>query len=212
MSELSPPPNSPEGKVYYGPIAAMSQREAAETAMGIVLSHLIGVENASDPGIRDTPKRFYKALLEMTEGYNQDPKEILEKEFDLEYPDEVIILKDIPFTSVCEHHLLPFYGIADVAYIPGDRNKVVGLSKLARLVDFFAKRLQMQERITRQVAEALSEHLKAKGAAVVLEAEHSCMACRGVKKAGAKMVTSCMLGVFRHDAMARSEFLTLCRR
>lgn len=148
-------------------------------------------------------------MLEMTLGYQEDPKEILSRTFD-EKSDEVVILRGIEFTSLCRHHLLPFSGTADVGYLPGETGKVVGLSKLARLVDCFARRLQLQERMTRQIAESLMGHLNARGAAVVVRAKHSCMACRGVKKASATMVTSCCLGAFREDGRLRSEFLTLC--
>lgn len=157
----------------------------------------------------NTPKRFLKALEEMTAGRLEDPKEILSKQFD-EHSDELIVLRDVDFTSVCEHHLLPFVGTAHVAYLPGPGGKVVGLSKLARLVDCFARRLQLQERMTKQIATALVEHLNARGAAVVVKAHHSCMGCRGVKKPGAVMVTSCTLGAFREDAQLRNEFLVLC--
>ncbi len=177
----------------------------AEEAVSTLLQ-LIG-EDPQRNGLRETPSRVCKALLEMTAGYKEKPEEILGKVFEDSY-DEIVILKGISFTSLCEHHLLPFIGTADVGYLPG---KVVGLSKLARLVDCFARRLQLQERMTRQIAEALIEHLSAKGAAVVIRAVHSCMACRGVKKSGAEMITSAMLGVFRDEAKARSEFLELCR-
>lgn len=161
----------------------------------------------SKESIANTPGRFVKALEEMTQGYHSSPEEILGKTFEDDC-DEIIILRAIPFTSICEHHLLPFVGTCDVGYLPG---KVVGLSKLARLVDCFACRLQMQERMTRQIAQSLMTHLEAKGAAVVTRAVHSCMACRGVKKAGAEMVCSSMLGQFRDEPETRAEFLQLCR-
>jgi GTP cyclohydrolase I len=148
-----------------------------------------------------------KALREMTAGYKDDPAVVLGKTFEETY-DELILLKDIPFTSLCEHHLLPFTGTVDVGYIPG---KVVGLSKLARLVDCFAKRLQMQERLTRQIGEALEQHLEARGVGVVVRGQHSCMACRGVRKSGSTMITSVMLGALRENSSARAEFLALCR-
>jgi GTP cyclohydrolase I len=163
--------------------------------------------DVGDEAMENTPRRFVKALEEMTKGYEESPATILGKVFEDSY-DEVVILRNIPYTSVCLHHILPFSGTADVGYLPG---KVVGLSKLARLVDCFARRLQMQERMTRQIAESLMEHLEAKGAAVVTRGVHSCMQCRGVKKSGAEMVCSTMLGVFRDDVAARAEFLTLCK-
>lgn len=157
-------------------------------------------------GMEDTPQRVYRALVEMTSGYREDPATILSTVFE-EPCDEVVVLKGIQFVSLCEHHMLTFTGTVDVGYIPG---KVVGLSKLARLVDCFARRFQIQERMTRQIATSIMEHLKAEGAAVVVRAVHSCMACRGVKKQGATMVTSSMLGSFRTDVAARMEFLHLC--
>lgn len=178
----------------------------AEAAVRTLLQHL-GADPVED-GLRDTPARVVRALREMTEGYRQEPKEILGTVFEVAY-DEMIILRDIPFVSNCEHHLMTFAGTVDIGYIPG---KVVGLSKLARLVDCFTKRLQVQERLVRQIAESIQEHLEAKGVAVVIKAVHSCMCARGVKKAGASMVTSCMLGVLRDKAEARAEFLALCQR
>lgn len=154
-----------------------------------------------------TPHRFVAALEEMLSGYEDDPKAILSKTFE-DPCDEMVILRGVPYTSLCEHHLLVFSGTVDIGYVPG---KVVGLSKLARLVDCYSRRLQIQERMTRQIATDLMTHLDAKGAAVVVRGEHSCVSCRGVKKAGAVMVTSCTLGCFRDDAMARNEFLSLCQ-
>ena len=168
------------------------------------------IQSVDDPdreGLRDTPLRVVKALKEMTRGYDEDPATILSKTFNEEC-DEMIVVSGITFTSLCEHHLLPFTGTADVAYIPG---KVVGLSKLARLVDCFAKRLQIQERMTAQIANAIIEYLNPKGVAVVIKGHHACMSCRGIKKSGAVMVTSSMHGVFKDNALARSEFLELCK-
>lgn len=159
-------------------------------------------------GLNDTPKRVVKAMIEMTRGYHEDPEKILSTQFD-EKHDEVVILRDIPFSSLCEHHMLPFTGFATVGYLPGD--KIVGLSKLARLVDCFARRLQVQERMTTQIATTLNDALSAGGVCVVIEATHACMSCRGVGKAGARMVTSCALGVFRTKPEARAEFMALAR-
>lgn len=167
--------------------------------------------NADKEAIDTTPHRFLNALEEMTKGYSDDPEEILSKQFE-EKSDEVVISRHIEFTSLCEHHLLPFVGTADVGYIPGETGRVVGLSKLARLVDCFAQRLQMQERMCREIADALMAHLQCRGAAVVVRAHHSCMGCRGVRKSSAEMVTSCMRGLFRDDVAARAEFLNLCGR
>lgn len=165
-------------------------------------------EDPTRDGLKGTPGRVVRALREMTSGYAVDPKEVLSTCFE-QYYDEMVILRGIEFASMCEHHMLPFVGEVDVGYVPG---KVVGLSKLARLVDCFAKRLQIQERMTLQIAEAIREHLDAKGVAVVVRARHSCMGCRGVKKPGAEMVTSAMLGVLREKSEARAEFLALCGR
>ena len=141
----------------------------------------------------------------MTSGYGDDPAEILARTFE-ESSDEMVVLRGISFHSTCEHHMLPFYGEASVGYLPG---KVVGISKLARLVDCFARRLQIQERLTRQIAESVEEHLEARGVGVIIRAHHLCMGCRGVRQQTTEMVTSAMLGTLRNDAMARAEFLRL---
>lgn len=156
-------------------------------------------------GLAETPSRVVKAFLEMTTGYDQDPAKILSTTFDVKHT-ELIVVEGVDFVSLCEHHLLPFVGRARVGYLPGSR--IVGLSKLARLVDCYARRLQVQERLTNQIATAIMEHLDAQGAGVVLRAEHSCMSCRGVGKR-ASMVTSSMLGSLRVDAAQRAEFLSL---
>ncbi len=159
-------------------------------------------------GLKDTPSRVVRALKEMTCGYQENPKEILSRVFEEAF-DEVVVVRGIPFTSLCEHHMLPFTGTADIGYLPN--GKVVGLSKLARLVDCFSKRLQIQERLTREIAEAIKEYLLPRGVGVVVTAEHSCLACRGVKKPGVEMVTSMMLGIFREKPEARAELLSLFR-
>ena len=166
---------------------------------------LLGVEPSED--IDDTPERWCRAFGELTSGYKESPRVILSKTFACEQGDELVILKDIEFTSLCEHHLLPFMGVAHVGYLPETR--VVGLSKLARLVDCYAKRLQLQERMTRQIGNAIEEVLGSTAVGVVIEAHHSCMGCRGVKKPRARMVTSCLLGRMRTDAAMRSEFMSL---
>jgi GTP cyclohydrolase I len=172
-------------------------------AVKVLLSH-IGEDPERD-GLLDTPRRVVKALTEMTAGYKEDPATILGVTFDVPF-DEMIILKDIPFVSMCEHHMLPFEGTAAVGYIPTGR--VVGLSKLARVVDTFAKRLQVQERLTSEIAHAIQDHVSARGVGVVVKARHTCMAYRGIKKAG-EMVTSVMLGDFRNEPECRAEFLKL---
>ena len=180
-------------------------KETAEDAVRVLLAY--AGEDPKRDGLLETPARVAKALIEMTCGYSERPGKILSKVFDEPY-DEVIVVRDIPFTSLCEHHLLVFEGTVDVGYLPG---KVVGLSKLARLVDCFSRRLQIQERLTKQIEEAVRIHLYARGVAVVVKATHSCMSCRGVRKPGASMVTSSMSGVFRDKPEARAEFLSLCK-
>lgn len=172
-------------------------------------------EDPGRDGLKDTPHRVIKAFKEMTSGYAMNPKDILAKTFEQDY-DQMIVVRNVPFVSLCEHHLLPFIGSASIGYLPaipktGCKAHVVGLSKIARLVECYARRLQIQERLTQQVAEAIFAHLAAAGVGVVVRAEHSCMACRGVNKAGVEMVTSVMLGSFREEPETRAEFLALCR-
>jgi len=178
-----------------------AEAEQAVTA----LLRLIGEDPGRD-GLRDTPGRVVKALLEMTAGYDESPAEILSTTF-AEHSDELIVLRGIDFHSICEHHLLPFQGVAHVGYLPG---KVVGISKLARLVHCFARRLQIQERMTQQIAHAVETHLEARGAGVIVSAHHLCMGCRGVRLPATQLVTSAMLGTLRNNAETRSEFLRLC--
>lgn len=161
-------------------------------------------------GLIDTPKRVTKAFREYFRGYAENPREILSRTFrEVEGYDEMVVLRDIRFESHCEHHLAPFYGRVHVAYLPSSR--VVGLSKLARLVDVFAKRLQIQEKMTAQIANTINEVLEPRGVAVVVEGVHMCMSSRGVRKHGSTMQTSCMLGGFRKDSRTREEFLSLIR-
>lgn len=182
----------------------VSERAAREAVVSLI--RFIGEDPGRD-GLADTPDRVIRAWREMTAGYDQDPAEILGRTFD-EPSDELIVLSGVAFHSICEHHLLPFHGTACVGYLPG---KVVGISKLARLVDCFARRLQIQERMTRQIAEAVMLHLDARGAGVIVRAHHLCMGCRGVRQPGADMITSSMAGSLRSDATTRSEFLRLCK-
>jgi GTP cyclohydrolase I len=188
------------------PISPLISDASAQKAVATLL-RFIG-EDPSRDGLADTPARVVKAWREMTSGYDDDPAEILSRTFD-ETSDEMIVLRGISFYSTCEHHMLPFYGTAAVGYLPG---RVVGISKLARLVNCFARRLQIQERMTRQIAEAIETHLEAKGVGVVLRAHHLCMGCRGVRQEETEMVTSSMLGKLRRDPSTRSEFLGLCNR
>lgn len=166
-------------------------------------------ENPKREGLERTPVRVAKSLRYLTQGYQMDTKEILKHAVFTEPYDEMVIVKDIEIFSLCEHHLLPFYGKAHVAYIPN--GKIIGLSKIPRLVEVFSRRLQVQERLTTQIAECLMKALQPKGVAVVIEALHLCMSMRGVKKADAYTITSSMLGAFRKDARSRSEFLSLIR-
>jgi GTP cyclohydrolase I len=166
-------------------------------------------EDPDREGLQDTPARVIKSWTELFAGYGQDPAQILATTFgDVEGYDEMVLLKNIPFQSTCEHHMLPFHGQAHVAYLPKER--VVGLSKLARLVECFGRRLQIQERLTREVAKAIMKHLQPHGCGVVIEAQHGCMVCRGVRKEGATMVTSTLEGDFKNPA-TRAEFLQLIR-
>jgi GTP cyclohydrolase I len=166
-------------------------------------------EDPEREGLRKTPERFEKAFKFLTSGYNQNLDSVLNgATFSVTY-DEMVVVKDIEFFSLCEHHLLPFFGKAHVAYLPGKR--VLGLSKIARLVNMYARRLQIQERMTSQIAEALSEKICPEGVGVIIEARHLCMQMRGVEKQHGQAVTSAMLGSFRHNKQTRDEFLSLVR-
>jgi len=166
-------------------------------------------EDPEREGLRDTPQRVEKSLRFLTQGYAQSPQAILnEALFSVDY-DEMVIIKDIDVYSLCEHHLLPFYGKAHVAYLPA--GKVIGLSKIPRLVNMFARRLQVQERMTVEIAEAIEQTIHPRGVGVVIEAMHFCMIMRGVEKQNAVAVTSCMRGTFREQLMTREEFLALIR-
>ena len=167
-------------------------------------------EDPNRDGLLDTPKRMDQALRFLTRGYTQDVNTVLHDAlFDVDY-DEMVIVKDIEFFSMCEHHLLPFFGKAHVAYVPN--GKVIGLSKIPRLVDVFARRLQVQERLTTDVADAIDEAIRPQGVAVILEAQHLCMMMRGVEKQHSATVTSAMRGVFKSQQQTRSEFLSLVHK
>lgn len=189
----------------FSPSRSGSIDSTAASAAVETLLRFIG-EDPSRDGLAGTPERVVRAWREMTAGYAEDPSEILSRTFD-ETSDEMVILSGIAFYSTCEHHLLPFYGTASVGYLPG---KVVGISKLARLVNCFARRLQIQERMTKQIAAAIAEFLDARGVGVVIQAHHLCMGCRGTRQPATQMITSSMLGTLRQDAVSRSEFLRLC--
>jgi GTP cyclohydrolase IA len=167
-------------------------------------------EDPTRDGLLNTPRRMEKSMAFLTQGYKQSVEEVLHGAlFDVDY-DEMVIVKDIEFYSLCEHHLLPFFGKAHVAYVP--QGKVIGLSKLPRIVDVFARRLQVQERLTHQVAEAIDAAIHPQGVAVVMEAAHLCMMMRGVEKQHSQAVTSSMLGCFREEQETRTEFLSLIRQ
>jgi len=166
-------------------------------------------EDIDREGLRKTPERVARMYAELLAGTRQDPKEHLRSVFTESY-DEIVLLRNIPFYSICEHHLLPFIGSAHIAYLP--KGRVLGVSKLARIVDCFARRLQAQERLTYQIADFIMDSLKPQGAAVVLEASHSCMTIRGIKKPGSVMVTSALRGIFRRDPKSRSEVLSLMHK
>lgn len=167
-------------------------------------------EDPTRDGLLDTPERMEKSMAFLTRGYTQNVADVLHGAlFDVDY-DEMVIVKDIEFFSLCEHHLLPFFGKAHVAYLP--KGKVIGLSKLPRLVDVFARRLQVQERLTTQIADAITEAINPQGVAVILEAQHLCMMMRGVEKQNSATVTSAMRGVFKSQLQTRNEFLSLVRR
>jgi len=167
-------------------------------------------EDPDREGLKKTPERFEKSISFLTQGYKQDPREVLRSAIFHEQYDEMVTVKDIDIFSMCEHHMLPFFGKAHVAYIPDGR--IVGLSKVARVVDVFARRLQVQERLTDQIAEALDEALAPRGVGVVLEASHFCMMMRGVEKQSSRTLTSALRGVFREDGSTRDEFLRLVQR
>ncbi|MDR1449647.1 MAG: GTP cyclohydrolase I FolE [Propionibacteriaceae bacterium] len=169
---------------------------------------LLGIgEDPDRPGLRDTPGRVARAYAEAFSGLDADPAEVLRARFDIDH-EELVLVKDIELWSYCEHHLVPFTGLAHVGYIPGRAKQIVGLSKLARLVDVYAKRPQVQERLTTQIADALVEQLRPGGVIVVLEAEHLCMTMRGVRKSGSKTVTSAVRGQLAHPA-TRAEAMAL---
>ena len=183
----------------------MVTRESAEKAVKVILEYLEG--DPDREGLEETPKRVIDSFDEIFAGYQMDPAEVLSSTFNGEGYDGIVLLRDIEFHSTCEHHLQPFKGRAHVAYIPTDR--IVGISKLSRIVDLHARRLQNQERITKHVADDIEAELKPLGCGVILEASHGCMQCRGVAKQNAIMTTSAMRGVFFDKSEARSELMQL---
>ncbi len=200
-------PNADEELRRLKAVLEIPSGQEWEAAVRLLL-RLMG-EDPTREGLRRTPLRVKRSLQFLTSGYRRDPAKILNRSFAKVKHDEMIIVKDIDFYSLCEHHLLPFFGKCHIAYVPD--KKIIGLSKLPRLVDAFAHRLQVQERLTTQVAEALNEHVRPLGAACVIEASHLCMMMRGVEKQNTRAVTSSMLGAFRTSEKTRAEFLTLIR-
>lgn len=184
--------------------AKIDHRRAAAAVRELLIA--VG-EDPEREGLRDTPDRVARAYAEMFAGLQQDPAEVLQRTFEIDH-DELVMVKDIEVFSTCEHHLLPFHGVAHVSYIPAKDGRVTGLSKLARLVDVYAKRPQVQERLTSQIADAIMRHLKAQGALVVLDCEHLCMSMRGVRKPGARTQTSAVRGLLR-DSATRAEAMSL---
>ena len=183
-------------------------RQEAEQAVRLLLRW--AGDDPDREGLRDTPKRVVKSYEEFFAGYLDDPVEILQRTFEeTDGYDEMVMLRDIRFESHCEHHVLPIIGVAHIAYIP--RHRVVGVSKLARIVEVFAKRLQIQERMTAAIGQTINDVLEPEGVAVVIAAQHQCMTTRGVRKDGVSMVTSHMLGAFRNDDSTRREFLSVIK-
>ena len=189
--------------------ARRPSRKQAEAAVETLL--LWAGEDPRREGLIDTPKRVAKAYEDWFGGYREDPVKFLQRTFEeVEGYDEMIVLRDITFESHCEHHMAPIIGVAHVGYLPS--NKVVGISKLARVVEAFARRFQVQEKLTAQIANCIEDVLKPRGVGVVIDASHQCMTTRGIHKSGVSMVTSQMLGAFRKDARTRAEFLTMIGR
>ena len=189
----------------------MITQENKEKIMHAVREILVAVgENPDRAGLAETPKRVANMYEEMFAGLTEDPKQHL-KLFDETSNDEIVIVRDIPFASMCEHHLLPFVGKAHIAYIPSN-NKIIGLSKLARIVDNFAKKPQVQERLTCDIADFLNDNISPKGVAVIIEAEHMCMSIRGARASGSKTQTSALRGCMRSDARTRAEVLALLNK
>src|SRR5689334_18838828 len=206
MSEAIKPKQTPFCSLRVAPNEPRPSREQAERAIRTLI--LWAGDDPDREGMRETPARVARAFEDWFSGYNDDPQEYLSRTFsEVDGYDEMVTLRDIRFESHCEHHLAPIIGKAHVAYLP--RTRVLGISKLARLVEAYAKRLQIQEKMTAQIANTLNDVLQPKGVAVVIEAAHQCMTTRGIHKPGVTMVTSSMLGAFRDDPTTRREFLAM---
>jgi len=188
------------------PLEAVPQIDLDRIAAAVHEILLAVGEDPAREGLRETPQRVARMYAELFAGLHHDPRAHLSAVFTEQY-DELVVLRDIPFYSMCEHHLMPFIGVAHIAYLPD--GKIVGISKLARVVEGFARRPQVQERMTCQIADILMERLEAKGVAVILSATHSCMTCRGVRKPGSFMVTSALRGLCKSDARTRAEVIQL---
>ncbi|HEX8078902.1 MAG TPA: GTP cyclohydrolase I FolE [Jatrophihabitans sp.] len=186
----------------------MSQVDLARAEAAVRELLLAIGENPDREGLRDTPARVARSYLEIFAGLHEDPEDVLRTTFD-ENHDELVLVKEIPLYSTCEHHLVTWHGTAAVGYIPGEEGRLTGLSKLARLVDLYAKRPQVQERLTAQVADSVMRKLRPYGVIVVIEAEHLCMAMRGVRKPGTRTMTSAVRGVFKSDSRTRAEAMSL---
>jgi GTP cyclohydrolase I len=207
ITKLNPPPR-PEPRQEPEPASPRPTREQAEAAVRTLLA-FIG-DDPGREGLIDTPRRVVSAYEELFSGYAVRTTDVLDRTFsEIGTYDDLVLIRDIPFNSHCEHHMMPFFGKAHVAYLPVDR--VVGLSKIARLIEIFARRLQTQERLSSQVVNAIDEVLKPRGVAVMLEAEHTCMSQRGVQKAGASTVTTQFSGLFRSDPGEQVRFIQLVR-
>lgn len=184
------------------------ENEIIESAVRKILTEGIGSKNVDDEALENTPDRVARSYTELLSGYGADIPAILSRTFEADH-EEMVIVKGIPMYSMCEHHMLPFIGEVHIGYIPN--GKVLGISKLARLTEAYARRLQLQERLTSQIANSIMEYVEPKGVGVVIRAEHTCMTMRGVNKPGTKTVTSAMRGLFKEDPRARSEFLNLIK-
>ncbi|KAH3665914.1 hypothetical protein OGAPHI_004103 [Ogataea philodendri] len=205
---LSWPSLGARARIEATPEEAKAREDRIADAVKTILTEL--GEDVEREGLLETPQRYARAMLFFTKGYEDNIKDVIKHAVFEEDHDEMVIVKDIDIYSLCEHHLVPFFGKVHIGYIPN--KKVLGLSKLARLAEMYARRFQVQERLTKQIAIALSEILQPRGVAVVMEATHMCMVSRGVQKAGAVTSTSCMLGCFRAQQKTRDEFLTLLGR